>query len=128
MAKAKLKANMIDEAVKLISNGATNKDVCAYLGIHEATFYRWLQRPVTDNQRKLCESLKKADVQRKLWHIQQIQKAAENGSWQASAWYLERKYPQEWAKAERITDDPNAPEIENVKKVLVQIVEAADNY
>ena len=127
MGKAKLTANMVIEAVNLISNGATNRDVCAYLGVHEGTWYRWLQTPKTVNQRELCEAIKKAEVKRKLWHIQQIQKASENGSWQASAWYLERKYPQEWSKAERTAEDPNAPAIENAKKVCVEIIEAANN-
>ena len=127
MGKAKLTANMVIEAAGLISNGATNRDVCAYMGITETTWYRWLQKPTTENQRELCEAIKKAEVKRKLWHIQQIQKAAENGSWQASAWYLERKYPQEWARADRIAEDPNAPAIENAKKVCVEIIEAANN-
>lgn len=30
-----------------------------------------------------------------------IEKAADDGSWQASAWLLERKHPGEWARKDR---------------------------
>ena len=110
MPKEKLTKELVNEAVSLVESGATNNDVIAYLGVNQATFYRWLQSPKTPNQRELCESLKKAETKRKVWHLQRIHKAAEEGSWQASAWYLERRYPQEYGRTHRVVEGPKQEE------------------
>ena len=85
MPKEKLTKELVREAVTLVQNGASNKDVIAYLGVNQATFYRWLNTPKTENQRELCKLLKKAETERKVWHLQRIHKAAEEGNWQASS-------------------------------------------
>lgn len=108
MPKEKLTRESVKQAVKLVENGASNADVIAMLGVNESTFYRWLKNPKSDNQRQLCKDLKKAAVKRKLWHVQRITEAANNGKWQASAWYLERCFPQEFGQAQRITIDTSA--------------------
>lgn len=101
----KLTEELADEAIRLVRNGATNADVIAYIGVVESTFYNWLKNPKTESQRKLSEGLKKAETERKLWHLQRIHKAAEEGDWKASAWYLERRYPNEYARTQRITGE-----------------------
>lgn len=102
--KHKLTPELAVEALGLVENGATNADVCSYLGVAETTFYRWLKIPKTDAERQLCEGLKRAETKRKLWHLQRINRAAEN-DWKASAWYLERRYPNEYARTQRITGE-----------------------
>lgn len=103
--KPKLTEELSKEAIRLVKGGASNADVIAYLGIAESTFYEWLKNPRTDAQRELSEGLKKAETERKLWHLQRIHKAAEDGDWKASAWYLERRYPNEYARTQRITGE-----------------------
>lgn len=103
----KLTDELTDEAIKLVRNGATNADVIAYIGVVESTFYNWLKNPKTKAQRKLSEGLKKAETERKLWHLQRIHNAAQNGDWKASAWYLERRYPNEYARTQRIQGEIN---------------------
>ena len=80
MPKEKLTKELVREAVTLVQSGASNKDVIAYLGVNQATFYRWLNTPKTENQRELCKLLKKAETERKVWHLQRIHKAAEEGN------------------------------------------------
>ena len=46
------------------------------------------------------EAIKKAEAQAEARNVAVIQTAARD-SWQAAAWWLERKYPQEWGKKER---------------------------
>lgn len=101
--KPKLTEEILQEAIGLVSNGATNKDVYEYIGVAEGTFYRWLREPRNDLERKLGQELKRAEQKRKQWCLKRIHAAAENGQWQAAAWYLERKYPNEYAKTQRIT-------------------------
>lgn len=96
MAKDKCTKKVIQEAAALIKTGVSNKDVCAYIGVHQATFYRWLSNPQSDNQREFCEALQKAEVQRKAHHLQTIAKASEH-DWKAGAWLLERKHPLEFS-------------------------------
>lgn len=103
--KPKLTPELAREAIRLVQNGASNSDVISYLGVAESTFYAWLRDPQNDAQVELAQGLKKAETERKLWHLQRIHKAAEEGDWKASAWYLERRYPNEYARTQRITGE-----------------------
>lgn len=103
--KPKLTPELAEEAIRLVKGGASNADVISYLGVAEGTFYAWLRDPQNDAQRALAQGLKKAETERKLWHLQRIHKAAEEGDWKASAWYLERRYPNEYARTQRLTGE-----------------------
>ena len=78
-----------------------------YSGIHESTFYRWIGEPKTKLQRELSEGLKKEESAFKRTLLTTIRSAAlaRNQYWTAAAWLLERKYPDEFGKAERQRDD-----------------------
>ena len=65
MAKTKLTYELIETMAKLKRNGLNNKDICAAVGITETTFYRWIGKPTSKLHRALCESLKKAEAERK---------------------------------------------------------------
>lgn len=111
--KPKLTQELAREAIKLVSGGASNADVIAWLGVAEGTFYTWLRDPQNDAQRALAQGLKKAETERKLWHLQRIHKAAEEGDWKASAWYLERRYPREYARTQRTIEMSRGTEVED---------------
>lgn len=103
--KPKLTPELAQEAIRLVKGGASNQDVISWLGVSETSFYGWLKNPKNEAQQKLAEGMKKAETERKLWHLQRIHKAAEDGDWKASAWYLERRYPNEYARTQRITGE-----------------------
>lgn len=103
--KPKLTPELAQEAIRLVKGGASNQDVISWLGVSETSFYGWLKDPKNEAQEKLAEGMKKAETERKLWHLQRIHKAAEEGDWKASAWYLERRYPNEYARTQRITGE-----------------------
>ena len=86
------------------------RDIIAALGIHESTFYRWIGDPKTKLQRALSEGLKKEESAFKRTLLTTIRSAAlaRNQYWTAAAWLLERKYPDEFGKAERKGDDAKA--------------------
>lgn len=94
---------------KLIRNGVFNKDAAKAATISETTFYRWMKE-----KREFRESIKKAEMQRKCYFILAIAKAAVR-KWQAAAWYLERVYPEEFAKKEVIEARINPQE--EMKKI-----------
>lgn len=110
MAKPKLTEELIDRMVSLKGDGLSNHDICCAVGIHEATLYRWIGNPRNKLQRALCERLKKAESDYKLALLGTIRSAAmaRHQYWTAAAWLLERKYPDEYGKAERQRDDGRA--------------------
>lgn len=103
--KPKLTEELVDEVIRLVKGGASNADVIAYIGVAETTFYKWLREPANEAQWQLAQDIKKAEAERKLWHLQKIHRAAEEGDWKASAWYLERRYPNEYARTQRISGE-----------------------
>lgn len=128
--KPKLTEEMVGEAIGLIRDGASNADVIRWLGVSEAAFYAWLKNPRTRAQKELAEGLKNAEVERKRWHLRRIREASERGQWQASAWYLERRYPKEYARPEVQLARESATEaaqlaLERFAEVTVKIREAA---
>ena len=116
MPKPKLTEEMVEQAIALKGDGLSNGDIICALGIHESTFYRWIGNPKTKLQRALCEGLKKEEAEFKQTLLTTIRAAAlaRNQYWTAAAWLLERKYPDEYGKADRQRDggsDEAAPKI-----------------
>lgn len=101
--RAKLTQEMVDQAIRLKADGLSNGDIVCALGIHESTFYRWIGDPKNRLQRELSEGLKKEESEFKRTLLTTIRSAAlaRNQYWTAAAWLLERKYPDEYGKADR---------------------------
>lgn len=124
--RSKLTHEFIDEACKLARAGLRNSDICKALGIHESTLYKWLQEPRKGLEVELFEGLEKAKAERKAFMIQTITKAASNGTWQAAAWWLERVYPEEFAKPDRYHDQGMAEAVNAVRELTESIRAQAD--
>lgn len=86
----KYSEEITQEICKYLRAGNSQHDSALLSGIAESTFYEWLKEP------EFSEGIKKAEYECKARNIAIIQKAAEK-SWQAAAWYLERKYNAEFA-------------------------------
>ncbi len=78
------------EMCDLLAGGNNRTDTCLLVDISYETFTVWMQKP------EFSEAIKKAEAQCKSFHIGIIKKAAEK-TWQASAWWLERKHHTEFA-------------------------------
>ena len=107
MARSKLTEELIKEAARLIEAGNYQKHVAQALGIAEETWYRWLREgEASDNpddlKRQFYESVKKAEANAIARNVALIQRAAQEGNWQAAAWWLERKFPSEWGKKDKL--------------------------
>ena len=101
-AKEKCTKEAIERAVDLKKGGAHNKDIAAALGIHQSTFYEWLSNPKSAKQKEFSERIKKAEADYKNALLVTIEKASRERDWKAAAWLLERKYPDEYARTDRI--------------------------
>ena len=64
-----------------------------------------------EEYRDFRDSVQKARAEAEGAHIMNIRKAADNGVWQASAWYLERSHPSKWGKKnpDLISEDSDEP-------------------
>jgi|13_taG_2_1085334.scaffolds.fasta_scaffold62780_1 hypothetical protein len=115
---SKLDEETIKKLNAALRVGLSQKKSAIYAGIGETTFYRWQRRfneideacqgdpdnigNVEDLELwDFWQSIKKAKVTGEISHLGVISKAAENGVWQASAWFLERSNPEEWGKRDR---------------------------
>ena len=93
--RAKLTPEVEKALVQAIRTGATLKVACQYAQVHRSTVYRWIKKGEKQSSgmyRNLSDSIKRADGMSAVGALMTIQTAAKNGSWQAAAWLLERRY------------------------------------
>jgi transposase len=77
--------------------GNTRRAACLSAGVEQHTFQRWLLRFA-----QFAQAIQKAEADAEVRHVANIAKAAADGVWTASAWWLERKRPDEWGRRERV--------------------------
>ena len=87
----KYSSEIVKEIANYIRAGNSQHDSAILAGINPDTFYSWLK-----DKSDFSDSIKKAEQVCKSRNIAFIQKAAEI-TWQAAAWWLERKYKDEFA-------------------------------
>ena len=120
-AKGKLTKELIEKAADIIARGNYYKVAIDILGIDDKTWYNWLRQGEIDANKginslnfQFFQSIKKAEATAIDRNLNIIQQAAGEGNWQASAWYLERKYPEQWGKRDNVnlTSDKDGFKIE----------------
>ena len=83
----------VQKIMNALSAGNTRRDSCAYAGISEDTFAAWLK-----DKPDFSDSIEKAEADAAVRNVSIIAKAAQEGTWQAAAWWLERSQPKKWSK------------------------------
>lgn len=78
-----------------IRGGASQRDASALAGISEDTLSLWKR------DSDFSEQMRQKEVEFKMSQVKIIEKAAQK-TWQAAAWLLERKYPNEYTNRVRI--------------------------
>ncbi len=91
---AKIKNEVWDEIIKYIESGLTFRDAYELAGISNYSFYTKIKQ-----DSNYYNSIKRALVKFKQYHLNKIRK---DESWQSSAWILERKFKDEFARLEQI--------------------------
>jgi len=102
--------------VTALEAGNYQDDSAAYAGVSRSALYNWLDRGRTERERieagekprkaetifvDFLDAVESARAKAAVRHVANIAKAANDGVWQASAWYLERSYPQKWGRLNR---------------------------
>lgn len=125
MARSKLNEQLISEAVKLVQTGLNDADVCDALGIHPSSWYGWIKAKDTPLKKRLAKEVVRAKAMRKAYHLQNVVNAARDGNWQASAWYLERAYPQEYGRCQRLPEKDEKA-LDAVRELMKTVTIAAE--
>jgi hypothetical protein len=99
--KSKATPKTIKIILDAIRSGTSQRDASALAGISEDTLSLWKR------DSDFSEQMRQKEVQFKMDQVKVIEKAAQK-SWQAAAWLLERKYPNEYTNRVRI-EQPEAP-------------------
>ena len=108
MRKTKLTPDIQKKIGDNITLGMPIKFAAEAAGITEQTFYNWLKRGENESKGKFfefAEHIKACKAKAVQLHLKLITKAASEGTWQASAWLLERRYPEEFGKRDRLKLD-----------------------
>lgn len=89
---SKYTPEMVDALCRLLREGTTRSAACAACGIHYATFKDWF-----DRKAEFSSAVQKAeaDAQQRFERI--VARAATDGTWQAAAWWLERRRKDDYA-------------------------------
>ena len=114
--KTLLNPQRLEAITTMLRAGAYVDDSCRAVGISKATFYVWLNRGNVQRERlaagleiepdeapylEFLDAVEEADAEGIISHVMNIDNAAKNGTWQASAWILERKQPRKWGRYDR---------------------------
>lgn len=88
-----------DRLAEALRTGNTRIDAARYAGIGYTTFKNWMVRGRAGEKpyAAFLSSMEKAEADAVIRNVAIIQKAA-GVSWQAAAWWLERKFPELWSR------------------------------
>jgi len=134
---SKLTEDVKERFLKSIRVGNDKKVAAAVAGISESTLYSWLEKGRQPDAEpeflEFLESVTQAEAQAEVNAVGRIRQAADNGRWQASAWWLERKYGERWGRNDKlrqeITGANGAPvvlSIEEAKKAVLAFLDEGD--
>lgn len=96
-ARSKLTDARLEVLYKALSQGMTIKAACSLAGIGQSTYYDW-----ATNHPEFVDLVKRAESEMKERALKVINQAAQNGQWQAAAWLLERREPNEYGRQDRV--------------------------
>ena len=104
--KPKLTKELIKKAEELLAEGNPQMIVWQSLGISRGTWYKWLQegeRAKSGLKRDFFDAIKRAEAKSAILHLRNINRSAfEERNWTASAWLLERRFPELFGRRNEI--------------------------
>lgn len=104
--KTKYTPDTLDRLRRALELGAPQKMACAAAGIGHTTFHEWMNtRP------EFRELVQNAEAVAAVGWLAVIEQAAQSGTWQAAAWKLERRYPQDFGRRIEQTVNVNSREV-----------------
>ena len=127
--KTKLTEEVLIRLIEAIRAGNYIYTACAYAGIHKDTYYEWLEKAKHPDAspllNRLSDEVEKARAEAEMRNVLNIQRAAGGGTWQASAWWLERSFPDRWGRKTEILGPNQGPlQVEVTRDELTERITA----
>jgi hypothetical protein len=97
--RSMLTPEVAERIVRLLRAGNYDEVAARGAGIAPRTLQEWLQRGRAGEEpyAELWDAVERARAEGEALHVARIAKAAED-DWHASAWFLERSYPERWGR------------------------------
>lgn len=138
--KTKLTPEIQETICNWLKLGYYQEDAAIMAGIAPSTYYDWLKKGTEEDSKQdeikalgdessplpaiiegsdielvyvfseFSEAVARARAEAEGAHIKNIRRAADNGTWQASAWFLERSFPKKWGKRSTLDIDAQGDE------------------
>ncbi len=117
----KLTPDVRDRIATMIRSGAYAEQAARAAGIAPSTYYSWLERGESGERpfSEFSETIKTAEAKAEQQRVECIQDAAEAGTWQAAAWWLERRFPARWGR--RSAEPPARSPAANVEDLDAEV-------
>jgi hypothetical protein len=123
---SKLTPKVKSDVCDALKAGATHRMAADYAGIDVATLQRWLADP-RPQFREFRDAVKGAEAKGDIMSLAVIQKAAQGGQWQAAAWLLERRHPDEYGRRQVVAvARADAPDVDAMEAAARRGVGVAD--
>lgn len=101
----KLTPEVVEKIVAAIRAGSYVETAASYAGVSKSSLYEWLKKGATEKDgpfREFSIAVEQAMAHADVRDISVIAAAAQKGVWQAAAWRLERKHPDQWGRRQVI--------------------------
>lgn len=101
----KLTDELTDVLCENIELGMPYKLACQAAGINYDTFNEWMKKGAEGSNKKFIEfsdQVRASEAECAKRNLDNLRKAADNGSVASSMWLLERRYPDEFGKRDKI--------------------------
>lgn len=134
----------VKRLIDALAAGHFVEEACQYAPISRQTYYRWLREadaldakakqgePITADEqaiRDLGDTIKKAEVSGQNAALDTIREAIAAGTWQAAAWFLERRN-KKWSNRTEITGPDGGPvhtvTVEDVDEKIRNLIAASE--
>lgn len=135
---SKLTPEVVDKICIAIRAGNYAKIAAAMAGVAETTYYRWLEMAEEPNAKKeyreFRESINRAEAEAEVAAVARIRQAADNGTWQAAGWLLERKNGERWGRNDKVRQEitganggPISMSINEARDAVLAFLEEGEN-
>lgn len=102
----KLTKEKADKIVELVRAGNYAETSATVAGVGISTFYTWMSKGEGEKARspykEFREAVLGARAEAEARMVMVVQRAANDGSWQAASWYLERTHQAKYGKQNRV--------------------------
>lgn len=120
-----------DVLIPALREGMPKRQAAALCGIHRDTLYGWLEKAKDGdkNYKDISDTIKKAQAEFVRDRLKSIKKHGES-QFQADAWLLERMFPEDFAKLDKLamTDPTGKNEYTGTKESNAELAQRVDRF